>query len=139
MTTRLDDDWSDHDWTRPAPPPPVAVVPAHPGTAPATTVGATLPPVVVVPAHPGPHGVELELTLLGDGTAAVVAFSTVAGLVAELGRDQPWAMLPASTVLTAGRRAAAVVLDPAPGVCAPLWSKPRVDALAEEVRRGRFV
>ncbi|MBC7374291.1 MAG: hypothetical protein H7323_09910, partial [Frankiales bacterium] len=69
----------------------------------------------------------------------VVAFSTVAGLVAELGRDQPWAMLPASTVLTAGRRAAAVVLDPAPGVCAPLWSAPRVDALAEEVRRGRLV
>ena len=139
MTSRLDDDWSGHDWTRPAPPPPVAFVPAHPGTAPTTTVGATLPPVVVVPAHPGPHGVQLELTLLGDGTAAVVAFSTVAGLVAELGRNQPWAMLPASTVLTAGRRAAAVVLDPAPGVCAALWSAPRVDALAEEVRRGRLV
>ena len=136
MTSRLDDDWSGHDWTRPAPP--VAFVPAHPGTAP-TTVGATLPPVVVVPAHPGPHGVQLELTLLGDGTAAVVAFSTVAGLVAELGRNQPWAMLPASTVLTAGRRAAAVVLDPAPGVCAALWCTPRVDALVEEVRRGRLV
>lgn len=98
-----------------------------------------MPPVVVVPAHPGANGVELELTPLDDGTAAVVAFSTVAGLVATLGRDQPWAMVPASTVLTAGRRAATVVLDPTPGVCAPLWSRPRVDALAEEVRRGRLV
>ena len=40
MTAQLDDDWSDRDWTRPAPPPPpVAAPPA--GTAP-TTIGATL-------------------------------------------------------------------------------------------------
>lgn len=132
-----DNDWSDRDWTRAAPAP--AARAAVPPTTVDATVGSSLPPVVVVPAHPGPDGVELELIPLGGGTAAVVAFSTVAGLLERLGPDQPWAMVPASTALAAGRRAAAVVLDPAPGVCAPRWSAPRVEALAQEVGRGRVV
>lgn len=123
----FDEDWSDLNWTR------AALEPTATPLVPTTTIGGTLPPVVV-PAHPGADGVEL-----GDGTAAVVAFSTVGGLVERLGPDQPWAMVPASTARAAARRAVAVVLDPAPGVCAPRWSAPRIDALAGEVRRGRVV
>lgn len=132
-----EDDFSDHDWAREAS---RAVATPTAAPPPVTTIGSALPPVVVVPAHPRVEGsgIELELVRLDGDTAAVVAFSTVAGLVAQLGADQPWLMVRGEAVLALARTAATVVLDPVPGTCEQWWTPERVATIGA-VRRGSDV
>jgi hypothetical protein len=99
--------------------------------------------LVVVPAHPpGPRdpgdSVRFELRQLTDETPALPAFSTVAGLVRELGPYQPWVRVP----LRAAREAAAqagvrsVVLDPALETGAWRWDAERMAGLSARVHAG---
>ena len=87
--------------------------------------------LVYVPAHPLRDGqLEFEVRALPDGTAALPAFSTVRGLVHELGSYQPWVCVPMTTV----RQAAAlsgvsqVALDPTFSSDAWRWD---IDGVAE--------
>ncbi len=93
--------------------------------------------LVVVPAHPpGPRdpgdSVRFELRRMTDETPALPVFSTVAGLVRELGPYQPWVRVP----LRAAREAAAqagvrsVVLDPALETGAWRWDAERIAGLS---------
>jgi hypothetical protein len=77
--------------------------------------GRPLPEFVVVPARPGPGGPRLETRCLAGGArAALPAFSSVAGLVARLGRGQPWVCLRLAHARGAAAAAglACVVIDP---------------------------
>lgn len=110
---------------------------AHPYDAPdvETTIGHTLPEVVIVPAHPAldGSGVEIELaTLKGEGSLAVVAYSSLQGLVDQRGDAQPWVAYrgPAMLEIAGGLP---VVLDPIPGVVNVVWTPERLKALEETV------
>lgn len=97
-----------------------------------TKVHDTLPPVVVVPAHPTPEGVKVDIIRISTGAMAAVAFTNVQNLVDRLGRFQPWMMLPSAALvqMAAARSVTSVLLDPAPGVCAPQWSGSRIRTLS---------
>ena len=99
--------------------------------------------LVVVPAHPpGPrdpgHSVRFELRHRTDETPALPVFSTVAGLVRELGPYQPWVRVR----LQAAREAAAqagvrsVVLDPALETGAWRWDAERMAGLSARAHAG---
>lgn len=74
-----------------------------------------MPDVVVVPARPGEGGPEMEARHSADGREVVLpVFTSVAALVAQFGRTQPWICVP----LEEARKAAAgmgverVVINP---------------------------
>src|SRR5439155_26488084 len=76
--------------------------------------------LVVVPAHPpGPDDaggiVRFELRQVTGGTSVLPVFSTVAGLVRELGPCQPWVRVPLRMAREAAARSGVhdVLLDPA--------------------------
>ena len=99
--------------------------------------------LVVVPARPpGPRDagdtVRFELRRLAGGTPALPVFSTVAGLVRELGPGQPWVRVP----LRAAREAAArsgvgsVLLDPVLETGAWRWDRDQVARLSARAHAG---
>ena len=99
--------------------------------------------LVVVPAHPPGQGdpgdsVRFELRQMTGETPALPVFSTVAGLVRELGPYQPWVRVQ----LQAAREAAAqagvrsVVLDPALDTGAWRWDAERVAGLSAGAHVG---
>lgn len=93
---------------------------------------------VAVPARPGAPGageVLLEARDLPDGKVLPV-FSTVRGLVEQLGGAQPWAVLPLDRArqLAAAAGVAQVALDPVVSPEAWRWNAQRV---ADYDERGR--
>ncbi|MFI1914697.1 hypothetical protein [Nocardia sp. NPDC020380] len=107
-------------------------------TAPATAIGSALPPRVVVPAHPRPGvagadaRIEIELARL-DAGLALIAYTTVAKLINQRGRFQPWIELPGQT-LAQLPGALPVLLDPVDGVVDVVWTAERLQALQEVSR-----
>lgn len=77
--------------------------------------GESLPEFVFVPARAGVGGPEMETRYTADETElALPAFSTIARLVAVLGRDQAWvcARLKDVRETAAAAGLSAVVIDP---------------------------
>jgi hypothetical protein len=79
--------------------------------------GTGLPGMVAVPAHPGPPGsgrLSLEARETPDLGQVLPAFSSVGQLVAVLGPDQPWAVLPLARAhaMAAAAGVHQVALDP---------------------------
>jgi hypothetical protein len=77
--------------------------------------GKPLPELVVVPARPGADGPEIETRYTPNHLEVVLpVFSSVANLVAALGREQPWVLVPLArareTAVASGL--ARVVIDP---------------------------
>jgi hypothetical protein len=99
--------------------------------------------LVVVPAHPpGPHdtgdSVRFELRHVAGGTQVLPVFSTVAGLVRELGPCQPWVRVPLRTAREAAARSGVrdVLLDPALETGAWRWDAERVAGLSARAHAG---
>jgi hypothetical protein len=99
--------------------------------------------LVVVPAHPpGPHdpgdAIRFELRQLTGGTPVLPVFSTVAGLVRELGPCQPWVRVPLRTAREAAARSGVhdVLLDPALETGAWRWDAERVAGLSARAHAG---
>jgi hypothetical protein len=92
--------------------------------------------LVFVPARPRVSGTGNELTYevrtLADGTMALPVFSTVARLVAALGRYQPWACVPLQAVQADMARCGIpqVVLDPVVELNAWRWRQDGLRAFA---------
>ncbi len=92
--------------------------------------------LVFVPARPRVSGAGNELTYevrtLADGTMALPVFSTVARLVAALGRYQPWACVPLRAVQADMARCgiSQVVLDPVVELNAWRWRQDGLRAFA---------
>ena len=79
----------------------------------------TGPELVIVPAHPRAGDacrVEFEVRAQGDGRAVLPVFSSVAALVRELGRCQPWVCVPLRVAREAADRAGMIQVVPDPGV-----------------------
>lgn len=86
-----------------------------------------VPELVIVPARPltGAAGlVEFEVRAGADGDIVLLVFSSVAALVAELGRYQPWVCVPWRQAADAAYRAgvACVALDPVASPSAQRWT-----------------
>jgi hypothetical protein len=94
---------------------------------------------VIVPTQPsaghGTDGVAFEVRRLVDGTEVLPVFSTVAGLVRELGPYQPWVRIPMSAACEVAVRAGAarVVRDPVLGGDAWRWNLARLAAAVGSV------
>jgi hypothetical protein len=89
---------------------------------------------VIVPTQPpdggGTRGVAFEVRRLVDGTEVLPVFSTVAALIRELGRYQPWVCVPMSAAREVADQAGAarVVRDPVLGADAWRWDPARLAA-----------
>jgi hypothetical protein len=87
----------------------------------------TTPELVIVPARPRNEEslpVEFEIRTQADGRAMLPVFSSVAALVRELGRFQPWVCVPWRLAEEAASRAtlSCVVLDPVADPSAERWT-----------------
>lgn len=97
----------------------------------------TEPDYVVVPAHPAVdgerHDVRFELRQSQTGMPAGVAFTTVAKLVGQLGRYQPWVVLRTDRYreLLARASVSSIMLDPEVDPRTVQWSAEAVDLLAK--------
>lgn len=89
---------------------------------------------MIVPTQPPEggeiRGVAFEVRRLVDGTEVLPVFSTVAALVRELGRYQPWVCVPMSAAHEVADQAGAarVVRDPVLGADAWRWDPARLAA-----------
>jgi hypothetical protein len=98
--------------------------------------GTGLPEVVVAPARPdvrpGHEGdVIFEIRQLSDGGRALPVFTTVSGLVAALGPEQPWVAIPLQNVraIVGGAGVDRVVLDPDADPSAWRWQASDLEGL----------
>lgn len=74
----------------------------------------------------------MELVQLSDGRPGAAVFTTVQALVQQLGPHQPWMMIETSRLRAiAARVVGTILLDPAPGVLASVWTSDRLAQLAE--------
>jgi hypothetical protein len=95
------------------------------------------PEYVVVPAHPAAHGdrtdVRFELRQGPAGEVVGVAFTTVAKLVEQLGRFQPWMVLKTAGYreLLARVQVQGMVLDPVVDPATVHWSEQALQSLVE--------
>jgi hypothetical protein len=84
--------------------------------------------LVIVPTHPGDDHVAFEVRTLVDGTDVLPVFSTVTGLIRELGAYQPWVLAPLSAAVEVAAQASArLVRDPVLGD-AWRWDPARLSA-----------
>ncbi len=81
---------------------------------------------------------RFELRQVTDGTPALPVFSTVPGLVRELGPYQPWVRVPLRAAREAAARAGVrgVLLDPALDTGAWRWDAERMAGLRARVHAG---
>jgi hypothetical protein len=97
-----------------------------------------LPQLVVVPARPqGASGhceVVLEMREQPGGGFVLPVFSSVALLIEQLGRFQPWVCLPLASVMPADP-SVRVVIDPRIEEAAPRWQEPALEELATAAGR----
>jgi hypothetical protein len=97
---------------------------------------AAVPGMVVVPAFPleADNGVRMfvELWEQPDDVTLAVGFSSQQKLVAQLGSNQPWALLSTKQFqgLLLHGKVTALLLDPEPGVVTTRWDKAAITALA---------
>ena len=96
-----------------------------------------VPELVIVPARPGigqACPVEFEVRTQADGRTVLPVFSSVAALVQELGRCQPWVCVPWRLAEEAAHQArlAHVVLDPVVGTSGQRWAAADLRASSEE-------
>lgn len=104
--------------------------------------GFAEPEYVVVPAYPAVTGdrkdVRFELRDGHGGEPVGVAFTTVARLVDQLGRCQPWLVLTTRRYreLLARVRVREILLDPEVDAAAPRWSAQTTTALLEANHHG---
>lgn len=102
-----------------------------------------LPEYVVVPGHPITTGdgreVRFELRESDSGERAGIAFTSVAELIAQLGRFQPWMVMRSTGLrnLLAAAGVKLIVLDPEIDPTSSRWSQEAIDALVE-VNDGRL-
>lgn len=97
-----------------------------------------LPKLVVVPARPQAAGgrseVVLEMREQPGGGYVLPVFSSVALLIEQLGRFQPWVCVPLASVLPANP-GVRVVVDPRIDEAAPRWQEPALEELAAAAGR----
>jgi hypothetical protein len=96
------------------------------------------PRLVVVPARPQAVGdrseVVLEMRERPDGGYVLPVFSSVALLIEQLGRSQPWVCLPLASVMPADP-SVRVVIDPRIDEAAPRWQAAALEELAAAAGR----
>lgn len=97
-----------------------------------------LPEFVFAPAHPlagGGSDLVFEVRERADGTAVLPVYSSTGRLVAQLGPDQPWALLPlrAAREFMATAGVGLVALDPGVAPGAPRWRPDDLAKLAETI------
>jgi hypothetical protein len=113
-----------------------------PGDSAADAAGAGHPPeMVVAPARPDVReahagDVIFEVRRAADGGLILPVFTTVHGLVAALGPEQPWVVLPLRNIreIMGATGIGRVVLDPDAEPGAWRWQPSDIAALRESVR-----